>query len=246
VSLHLRGASEVRIWNLDIRPVGSVGGTAIVVENSPGTVIGHNKFTNFQWSVLLEKSNGSVIWGNTIHAATGWSDGSIPESECLININGDAVRVVNNEFSGGFFGAFISGRGGFFLNNSLHGNYVGLILCKVPAATYTFPGGNNVGSVAGAANWFAQGNRSTYNYNDGYLMIDGATTNLLVNNDAEDNGGYDIELAGDSFRYGFFTPRCFRNTVVAGAYKNVRIKNCGDDNTVVGGIKVDTSVDPCN
>ena len=83
------------------------------------------------------------------------------------------------------------------------------------------------------------------NFNVGYLVIDGANNNLLLNNDASGNVSYDIELTGDSERFSFFTPFSFENKVVAGKFQSISIKDCGVDNTVKGGMQVDTSVDLC-
>ncbi len=84
------------------------------------------------------------------------------------------------------------------------------------------------------------------NFDAGYLVIDGANNNFLKDNNASNNGTYDIELTGDTFRFGFHTSKSFENKVVAGKFQNIRIKNCGENNTVKGGQLVDNSVDPCN
>jgi hypothetical protein len=119
-------------------------------------------------------------------------------------------------------------------------------LCKVPANAFPLPGGKLAGSALSAVAWKIEDNHSTGNFNAGYLVIDGANNNRLKNNNASNNGTYDIELAGDSFRFGFLTPKSFDNKVVAGKYKNILIKDCGENNKVVGGQLVDNSVDLCN
>ncbi len=53
------------------------------------------------------------------------------------------------------------------------------------------------------------------------------------------------ELAGDSYRFESFTPKSFDNKVVAGWFQNIIIKNCGENNTVIGGQLVDSTQDPC-
>ena len=60
------------------------------------------------------------------------------------------------------------------------------------------------------------------------------------------NAAYDIELTTDSYRFGFLTPKSFKNTVIAGSYPNIKIKDCGENNSITGGIKVNTTTDPCN
>ena len=73
-----------------------------------------------------------------------------------------------------------------------------------------------------------------------------AVNNLLQANSASNNALYDIELTGDSYRFGFLTPRSHDNTVKAAPFGNLKIKNCGDNNVVMGGQLVDNTADPCN
>jgi len=115
----------------------------------------------------------------------------------------------------------------------------------VPLNAFPLPGGELAGSDASAIQWRVIGNNASGNFDAGYLVIDGANNNRLADNDALSNGTYDIELAGDSFRFGFLTPKSFENSVIAGAFPNLKIKNCGENNTVVGGNLVDNSQDPC-
>ena len=86
----------------------------------------------------------------------------------------------------------------------------------------------------------------TDNLNVGYVVIDGANRNILENNNAARNGSYDMELTTDSYRFGFLTPMSYDNTVNAGSFQNIRIKDCGRNNKITGGIKVNTTTDPCN
>ena len=76
-------------------------------------------------------------------------------------------------------------------------------------------------------------------------MIDGANNNTLENNNASNNGTYDFDLTGDTYRFGYLTPKSFNNKVNAGQFQSVTIKNCGDNNTIVGGQLVDNNQDPC-
>ena len=76
-----------------------------------------------------------------------------------------------------------------------------------------------------------------------YLVIDGANNNLLENNDGGNNAAYDYELTGDTYRFGFLTPFAYDNTLYAKPGQTV--KNCGVNNTVIGGVLVDTAVDVC-
>jgi hypothetical protein len=68
--------------------------------------------------------------------------------------------------------------------------------------------------------------------------------NILINNRAKKSGLYDIELAGESQRFGFTTPTSFNNKVFQG--RDQLIKVCGVDNQAFGGNQVNTTLDPCN
>ena len=46
--------------------------------------------------------------------------------------------------------------------------------------------------------------------------------------------------------FGFLTPKSFENKVMAGEFQDIRIKDCGQNNVVIGGQLVDNSQDPCN
>ena len=116
-------------------------------------------------------------------------------------------------------------------------------LCNVPRG-YILPSGEVIGSLVPGAYWKVRNNTSTDNFTTGYLIIDGANNNVLENNKAARNGTYDVELTGDSYRYGFLTPKCFNNTVNVMAGQTV--KNCGVNNSVNGGNLVNNATDPCN
>ena len=76
------------------------------------------------------------------------------------------------------------------------------------------------------------------------LVSDGANDNYLANNAAFGNAVYDIELAGDSLRFGFFTPTSFGNVVAVGRNSSAKVKDCGEAN-IVNGVTVDNDADPC-
>jgi nitrous oxidase accessory protein NosD len=244
--LHIKNADDVVIWGVEIRPKSSVGGTAILVEDSEDAIIGRNTIRDHQFSVMLEGGDEAEIYKNTMLASTGWQTGNPPEVHGIVVINGKKVEIEKNDISNAFFGVWACDEKGEAERNTFHGNFIGLILCKVPANAFPLPGGKLAGSALSAVAWKIEDNHSTGNFNAGYLVIDGANNNRLKNNNASNNGTYDIELAGDSFRFGFLTPKSFDNKVVAGKYKNILIKDCGENNKVVGGQLVDNSVDLCN
>ena len=79
----------------------------------------------------------------------------------------------------------------------------------------------------------------------GYLVIDGANNNTLINNQGGNNARVDMELTADTYRFGFLTPKSFDNFVDARSHQDLTIKDCGDNNRVVGGVQIDTGVDAC-
>ena len=62
-------------------------------------------------------------------------------------------------------------------------------------------------------------------------VIAGGRRNYVINNSAGGNGDYDTEVAGDSERFGFFTPTSAENFVYI-FEKEQTVKDCGFDNTV--------------
>lgn len=245
-ALHIKNADDVVIWNLEIQPASSIGGTAILVEDSKDAIIGRNTMRGHQFSVLVEGSDEAKIYKNTIIATTAWQTGALSAVHGVVVINGKKAEVENNDISNALFGLWACDENGEAERNTFHGNFVGLILCKVPANFFPLPGGKLAGSALPATSWQAKANNATGNFNAGYLVIDGANNNRLKDNNASNNGTYDFDLTGDTYRFGFLTPKSFDNKVVAGAFQNVRIKNCGENNTVLGGQLVDNTQDPCN
>jgi len=243
-ALHVLGASQVVIWGLDIRPKEAVGGTAILIENSPKTLVGHNTMRACQFGVLIEKGDRANICENTI-ITTSWETSGLAAVYGIVAINGEDVEIEENDVSNAFFGIWVCDKDGEVDQNNLHGNYIGMIFCKAAEFDFTLPGGNPAPAEFTATGWRAEGNNSFGNADAGYLVIDGANNNVLENNNGSNNGTYDIDLTGDTYRFGFLTPKCFDNKVVAGRFQSVVIKNCGDNNTIIGGQLVDNSQDPC-
>lgn len=243
-ALHLKNATNTIVEGLVFEPVDSIGGTAILVEDSPNATVKRCEINRFQFGILVEKSSSTTVSGNKITVTDAWQTAVVPEAHGIVVINGESCLVENNEVAGAFFGIWACDKYGKCLNNRLHDNYLGIILCKVPLESFSLPGGALTGAVYSCERWTVQQNESHHNINVGYLIIDGANNNLVEQNTAEANGDYDYELAGDSNRFGFLTPFCFSNTVQAANGDSV--KNCGQNNTVSGGILIDTNVNPCN
>lgn len=244
-ALYIKDANDVVIWGLEIRPKQSVGGTAILVENSKDAIIGRNIMREHQFGVMLEQADEAQIFKNLISTTTVWQTGALADVHGIVVINGKKVEVEKNDISNALFGLWACDENGEAEHNTFHENFIGLILCKVPANAFPLPSGKLAGSALSGAKWKVEDNNANGNFDAGYLVIDGANNNRLEDNNASNNGTYDIDLAGDSYRFGFLTPACFNNRVVAGKFQNIVIKNCGNNNTVAGGQLVDITQDPC-
>lgn len=244
-ALHISGAAGTVIWGLDMRPKEAVGGTAILIENSPKVVIGHNTMRDWQYGVLIQHGDRAKITENTIVTTSAWQTGALAAVYGIVSINGEDVEIEENDVSNAVFGIWVCDKDGEVEQNKLHGNFNGLMFCRVADFDFTLPNGQPAPAEFSATSWRAEGNNAFDNLDAGYLVIDGANNNVLENNKGSNNGTYDIELAGDSNRYGFFTPKSFKNKVVAGRFRNLKIKNCGENNTVIGGQLVDNAQDPC-
>ncbi|MGH7496242.1 MAG: right-handed parallel beta-helix repeat-containing protein [bacterium] len=244
-ALHIKNARSALIWGLEIRPKGSVGGAAILVDHTPNAIIGHNTLVGHQFGVLVEQSDHTRIIQNTIATTLLWQTGELIEVEGVVVINGEHTLIANNDISNAFLGLWACSRKGTTYGNKYHDNFIGLILCKVPDAYFPLADGRLIGAEFSGTKWEVRRDFATHNVDAGFLVIDGANKNSLKNNNGSENGTYDIELTGDSYRFGSLTPKSFDNRVVAGLFQGVKIKDCGDNNTVIGGQLVDNAQDPC-
>ena len=245
VALHILNAPRTLIQDLDIQPTDTDGGAAILIENSPESAVMRNKITNFQFGVLIEKSDRMAIMQNTIKVSGAWQTGQISAALGILIINGKSTYIAENLVSNAISGIFASDQWGTSFQNTASGNFLGMILCNAPKSL-VLPSGQVTGSLIPATGWKFNNNTSTDNLNVGYVVIDGANRNILENNNAARNGSYDMELTTDSYRFGFLTPMSYDNTVNAGSFQNISIKDCGRNNKITGGIKVNTTTDPCN
>jgi hypothetical protein len=244
-ALHVQDVTgRVVIWGLELIPMSETGGVGVLLEDSPVTVVGNSRITGFQIGIYSHHADNAKICRNVIETSTAWQTGAIPDAYGIVIANGDYVAMKGNDVSQALFGVWQCDGGAVYKTNRTHDNLIGFILCKVPAAILYLPGGEDAGSQNSGYDCLVMGNISENNDANGYLVIDGASNNVLLENDASNNGTYDIELAGDSYRFGFLTPACYDNVAIAGRNSNV-IKDCGNHNTVIGGTLVDNDLDPC-
>ncbi len=246
-ALWVHGAEGFVMRGVEMRPAGGLGGTAVLLENSDDAAVFQSNLHDWQYGVLVESSNHVKLWDNRVASTLAWtSNPDVPEAHGIIIINGDHALIVRNQVSNSLFGIWACSLQGVAFENRASGNLIGLILCKVPQGSYLLPSGHVVGANSSATQWLAQGNVTTGNFSTGLLIIDGANRNRVVSNESHDNGGYAVEFTADTFRFGFLTPASFNNVFVAGQFPNTQVKDCGNDNRIVGGQLVDNSLEPCN
>jgi hypothetical protein len=245
-AIHVVGAADVIVMGLTMRPSGAVGGVGILIEGAPNATIYKNTIEEYSYGVVTDHANDVKIWKNTIPSSFAWTTGGIPESIGIFCMSGDRADVANNDCSRGLANYFVSGADGKLTSNRAHDGYIGFMLCHPPHDSYILPSGAFVDPESPAKNWVTRNNDARDNANIGYLVIDGSHHNLLQANSASNNALYDIELTGESLRFGFLTPLSHDNTVKAAPFGNLKIKNCGENNVVIGGQLVDNTAEPCN
>ena len=229
-------ASKVKIKDLNITNTGT-STLGIGVENSDQFEFKRNTMSGFFISIVLEGAEKANITENSIagiDTAAGFG---------VVAMNGEKVNITFNDISGSVFGAWACDKKGRCYNNLFHGNSFGLILCKVPAGSFSpfFPSGTG-GSINSGTEWKVKNNEANNN-GWGYIVIDGAKDNFLSNNTGSGNVHIDLELAGETNElFGFTTPTSEGNVVHAGDLDYI---DCGLDNVVYGGNEVDEDV-PCS
>jgi hypothetical protein len=234
-AIHVLNAPQTSLLNVEIQPIDSDGSTAILFENAPLSASMFCTFKRFMFSVLVEKSNQMTIMGNKITASTLWQANPGPIIGVLIS-NGKSAWIANNEVEAAFVGIFTSDQYGSVVQNNTHNNYTGIVLCGIAPNSLKLPDGHLTGGELKSNNWKVNSNKSDNNITSGYWVIDGSNNNTLENNTSTGNGVYDIELIGQTTRVGFPMSPCFNNTVRANAGQ--KVKDCGNNNTVSGGIMV--------
>lgn len=242
-ALHIQDAAGTIVWGLTIRPRGPIGGAAILVDDSRRVTVAFNTIVDHQFSVVAEQGDDIVILGNDIACSAAWQDGTVAETHGVVIINAEDAVVAGNTISDGLFGIWPCDKGGVAIGNSITGCFIGIIHCRVPEYL-VMPDGTVVGAEFSATDWVTKFNHASGSFDANYIVIDGANGNVLVHNESTNPGTYDIELVGDSYRFGFLTPTSFDNVVIVGNDDYI-VKDCGIDNVVVGGDLVDNDEDPC-
>lgn len=240
--IYFDGAAGSIVRNIDFKAGNNEAGYCVLIENSDQVQISSCSFDNFQFAIYVNYSDRVRIQDNRIIGDP--SKIGAPLNHGIVIVNGKSPSLVSNTVSGFTFGIWACDRGGVSWANETYGNFYGQILCKVPAPALLNPKSMVIAAENSGNHWLLAFNNSHDNFYGGIVAIDGAFKNVLLANKAQGNGAYDIDLAGDTERFGFFTPTSFQNRVWSAA--GILIKDCGEDNKVVGGDHVDTTEDPCD
>ena len=235
-ALHILGADGARIENLIIQtPVDAnvAANAGIVIESASDVQIVDSQITGHTNGILVEYGDRTLLKGNAV----------VTTKDGIIVINGKDVSIQDNWLTCARFGMWLGSEQGDVSGNTMQGNYVGLLLCS--PRNFLISGEVRI-TESPATGWMVYQNNSFGNA-WGYLVFDGANNNLLMNNAAALNTSYDIELGGESERFGIVTPTSSNNTVIQGLnYKGLKVKVCGVNNQALGHVNlVDTTEDPC-
>ncbi len=244
-AIHVLNAPKTIIQNVEIYPVDTNGGTAVLFENSDLSAVLSCTFKQFQLSVVLEQSNQICIIDNKINGSTLWQSLNDPTLfGGIFVINGKNSWISGNDVANAFMGIFVSDKSGSVIRNKVRKGHGGYVLCSVHPNTIKLPTGGLTGSRTASSNWVIRNNESYDNLTTGYLIIDNANNNILEGNTSTGNP-LDYEMAGDTRRIGGVLALATYNNILT-ADVTQTVKNCGNNNTVVGGILVDLRASPCN
>ncbi|MCB0554944.1 MAG: right-handed parallel beta-helix repeat-containing protein [Phaeodactylibacter sp.] len=239
---HILGASNVIIENLYIRDANESGPTGILIEGSNQTRIRGNTLEYFELGIAQYGSDNTQVYNNVITGVLSFGGVGV------LNVVGNNMKIYFNTISNNNLDIFVGDRGGLIMSNHFNSTgATGLLLCtpNIGGVYLVLPSGQTVAADESANRWLVLRNYSE-NHAWNYLVIDNANNNTLVNNDGDNALLSDIEMAGDSFRFGFFTPTSFGNLAISSAYPDITIKVCGVDNEAVGGTLIDTNQFPCD
>ena len=243
-AVHVLNAQQTAIQNVEIQPVDNDGGTAVLFENSPLSAAMFCTIKQHQFSLVVEKSNQMCFIGNKITGSTLWQTTPRVLFAGILVMNGKSAWISDNEVATSLQGIFMGDEYGSTVQNNVHNCFIGLNLCDVIPNTVRLPSGQLTGTPIPTSRWKVRNNQSNNNLNTAYVVIGGANNNVLESNTSTGNGVLDYELAGDTRRLGVLQLSSFSNRLTAAAAQ--KVKNCGSNNTIIGGILIDNAVSPCN
>jgi len=243
-SIFIDGADYVRILNLTFvpNPTLGYGELAIGVNESDYAYIRGNDFQDFSCVVWAREAEHILVLRNTAEGVA--SDGLGAFNLGFLHASGSYPSYVKNNLNDFATAQFYCDANGLACQNVGSNHYDNMILCRWPAFSQ-FPNGDNLEANATAENWLVASNRAE-NCAISYRVTDGANGNILINNNAINSTIYDALFRADiqDPLLGLL-PAAFNNTFDSRRYPNLLVKDCGDNNTILAAILVDTAVDTC-
>lgn len=243
-SLYIKDANRVWLEGFSISTgTAQAGRIAVLVQNSPNTRIEGMNISGFQHGILIDGGSRSQIIDNILTGIAG-EDPAAAYNWGISNGTGRRVLMTGNEIVNYDVNIFFSDRNGLAFSNTMVGGQIGVIWCTLPP-WQVYPDGEPLQAAEPSNNWRAY-NNTAIGADFNYLIVDGATNSLSIQNESIDAGLYDIEIAGVTERFGAPVPPSSSSFVISvGDYIDYNIKDCTGDNLIIGGSLVDTAEDPC-
>ncbi len=246
-AIHVKDAERVWLSNFTLSTgTAEASRYGILIQNSNRTRVEGLNIIGFQDGIFIDGGDRCQIISNRI---VGVFD-QFPQLVHwgITNSSGRRTVIFNNDITNFAVGIFFSDTRGLAFSNTVEvstpGGTIGIIWCTVPA-WQVYPEGDFVSAAEPARAWRAYNNTcigALFNY----LIIDGSSSAISIQNESIDAGLYDFEIAGESQRFGFTTPTSANSLIISvGAYIDASIKDCTGDNTIIGGSLIDTASDPC-
>ena len=233
-AIYIKNANFVWVQGLEIVPKKSAGSVGIYLERAQYARIKDNTIMNHYFGIVInENSNNSGVYDNTLINDFGVFESGMG----LVNIDGRSTKIKGNYFSGFRFGVFASDSRGVLMNNEFDDNPdTGVILCTFQG-DIKLPNGKALEKANSCSKWKLVNNDSHDNDGFNYFLIDGANHNFLVNNKASNAGLQDVFLAPPLIINGAPALPASNNFVVNPS-NSIVYRDCGEDNTVLGGTEI--------
>ena len=233
-AFHVLNAPQTALFNLSVDPVDSAGGGFALFENSPQSALMYNKINQFGYGAVVEGSDQFVAIGNHIISNNLWKTKVVRETMGILSINGKSTYIAQNEIENFFAGIFVSDKYGSIVGNNTHDDKFAIVTCGY-GLPLRLPQGNIAATKVEAESWKILNNQISNSSYDGIAMISGTKWSVVQGNVITGSGIFDYDLGGDTHRFqgGRLLVTSHDNTIMASSGQT--IKDCGSNNTVIGG-----------
>ncbi len=245
--LFVKGANFVQIQNINFvaNPTTGVGAIGISVLDSDHAYLKGNSFTNFGSALWIQGSDHLLARDNSGEGLYT-EDPNFGTGVGVFLSTGKQAKFFRNNFKDFGTTFFVCDKNGLLLRNDIQGGEFGYLFCKWPSGIFAFPDATSFEADEAAKKWLVIGNKADNFDISNYFITDGANQNLLLNNQSSHPGLYDFEFSGEiDDPFLGLRPASFSNVYIQGSFSNQVIKDCGINNTLIGGAPVDPNLDPC-